>query len=71
MCFLPNFNEFGQMVLEKIFFKLAHHKQDGGHGNFVALNGFRGEDFIEIDKSETRIACGGHVNGTGRIEQSK
>ena len=22
---------------------------------------FRGEDFLEIDQSETRIACGGHV----------
>jgi hypothetical protein len=25
------------------------------------LSGFRGEDFLEIDQSETRIACGGHV----------
>jgi hypothetical protein len=23
--------------------------------------GFRGKDFLEIDQSETRIACGGHV----------
>jgi hypothetical protein len=23
--------------------------------------GFRGEDFLEIDQSETRIAYGGHV----------
>jgi hypothetical protein len=23
--------------------------------------GFRGEDFLEIDQLETRIACGGHV----------
>jgi hypothetical protein len=22
---------------------------------------FKGEDFIEIDQSEARIACGGHV----------
>jgi hypothetical protein len=22
---------------------------------------FRGDDFLEIDQSETRIACGGHV----------
>jgi hypothetical protein len=22
---------------------------------------FRGEDFLEINQSETRIACGGHV----------
>jgi hypothetical protein len=24
-------------------------------------NGFRGEDFLEINQSETRIPCGGHV----------
>jgi hypothetical protein len=24
-------------------------------------SGFRGDDFLEIDQSETRIACGGHV----------
>jgi len=28
---------------------------------FIWPNGFRGEDFLEIDQSETRIACGGHV----------
>jgi hypothetical protein len=28
---------------------------------FIWLSGFRGEDFLEIDQSETRIACGGHV----------
>jgi hypothetical protein len=22
---------------------------------------FKGEDFLEIDQSETRIACGGHI----------
>jgi hypothetical protein len=25
------------------------------------LSSFKGEDFLEIDQSETRIACGGHV----------
>jgi hypothetical protein len=25
------------------------------------LSGFREEDFLEINQSETRIACGGHV----------
>jgi hypothetical protein len=30
-------------------------------GNFIWPNGFRGEDFLEINQSETRIACGGHV----------
>jgi hypothetical protein len=28
---------------------------------FIWPNGFRGEDFLEINQSETRIACGGHV----------
>jgi hypothetical protein len=23
--------------------------------------GFRGEDFLEINQSKTRMACGGHV----------
>jgi hypothetical protein len=27
---------------------------------FIWPSGFRGEDFLEIDQSETRIACGGH-----------
>jgi hypothetical protein len=28
---------------------------------FIWPSGFREEDFLEIDQSETRIACGGHV----------
>ena len=24
-------------------------------------NGFRGDDFLEINQSETKIFCGGHV----------
>jgi hypothetical protein len=28
---------------------------------FIWLSGFRGEDILEINQSETRIACGGHV----------
>jgi hypothetical protein len=28
---------------------------------FIWLWGFREEDFLEINQSETRIACGGHV----------
>jgi hypothetical protein len=27
----------------------------------VLIRYLRGEDFLEIDQSETRIACGGHV----------
>jgi len=28
---------------------------------FIWASGFRVEDILEIDQSETRIACGGHV----------
>jgi hypothetical protein len=28
---------------------------------FIWESGFRGEDFLEINPSETRMACGGHV----------
>ena len=28
---------------------------------FILENGFRGEDFLEINQSETRMVCGGHV----------
>jgi hypothetical protein len=28
---------------------------------FIWQSGFRGEDILEIDQSETRIACGGLV----------
>jgi hypothetical protein len=28
---------------------------------FILPSDFRGDDFLEINQSETRIACGGHV----------
>jgi hypothetical protein len=28
---------------------------------FTWESSFRGEDFLEINQSETRMACGGHV----------
>jgi hypothetical protein len=28
---------------------------------FIWPSGFRKEDFLEINQSETRIACGGHI----------
>jgi hypothetical protein len=38
---------------------------------FICESGFRGEDFLEINQSETRIACGSmFVNGLGQNEQS-
>jgi hypothetical protein len=39
---------------------------------FIWQSGFRGEDFLEIIQSETRIVYGGHIcNGSGRNEQSQ
>ena len=29
--------------------------------HFIWLSGFRGKAVLEIDQSETRIPCGGHV----------
>jgi hypothetical protein len=29
--------------------------------NLLPQSGFRGDNFLEINQSETRIACGGHV----------
>jgi hypothetical protein len=38
---------------------------------FIWLSGFRGEDLLEINQSETRIICGAmFANGSGRNEQS-
>jgi hypothetical protein len=28
---------------------------------FIWESGFRGEDFLEINQSEKKMACGGHV----------
>jgi hypothetical protein len=28
---------------------------------FIWESGFRGEDFLEINQSKTKMACGGHV----------
>ena len=28
---------------------------------FIWESGFRGEDFLEINQSKTRMVCGGHV----------
>ena len=36
---------------------------------FIWESGFRGEDFLEINHSETKMACGGHV-WTDRDEMS-
>jgi hypothetical protein len=28
---------------------------------FICQSGFRGDDYLEINQSETRIICGGHA----------
>ena len=33
---------------------------------FIWPSGFRGEDFLEIDQSETRIACDGQLGNESR-----
>ena len=37
---------------------------------FIPESGFRGEDFLEINQLETRMACGGHVCLADRDEMS-
>ena len=34
---------------------------DASLPSFGSYGSFKGEDFVEIDQSETRTACGGHV----------
>jgi hypothetical protein len=36
-------------------------KDDSCQVSIHLQSGFRGEDFLEINQSETRIACDGHV----------
>ena len=38
---------------------------------FIWPSGFRGEEYLEINQSETRMACGGHFLSTHRDEMSK
>jgi hypothetical protein len=51
------------MVLEKIFFKLANHKQELPMAAMAILYRFQWRRFffLEIDLSERRITYGGHV----------
>ena len=61
-CFLPSFGSFGQAVSEEILKNLYR-------GNCILntyifkqeLSFFNREDILEINQTETRIACGGHV----------
>ena len=56
-CFLPNFNSFGQMVLEAILLidQSQTRTSHGGHVNFVQAKRFQRRRFLWIDKQETRI----------------
>jgi hypothetical protein len=70
-CFLPSFGSFGQAVSgEKILKNPQYLYRDNCilntdtlylylNKSYLSFN--RGEDFLEINQSETRIACGGHV----------
>ena len=57
---------FGSHVCQRIGTKLAIFIKDSPRMlptkfRFIWLSGFREEDFLEINQSETRMACGGHV----------
>ena len=57
---------FGGHVCQRIGTKLAMFIQDFPRMlptkfRFIWSSGFRGDDFLEINQSETRNACGGHV----------
>ena len=51
-----NRSELNQQSLQKTFQEMLPTKFRS-----IWPSGFRGEDFLEINQSETRIACGGHV----------
>jgi hypothetical protein len=43
------------------FLKAEWKVSDTGSAHWIWSSGYRGEDFLEINQSETRIVCGGHV----------
>jgi hypothetical protein len=58
---------YGGNVCKLIGTKLAIFKEDlpkmlPTMFRFIWPSGFREEDFLEINQSETRITCGGHVS---------
>jgi hypothetical protein len=54
----PNELKLGRKHLGKVLSKECTSKGDNGK-SYLSFN--RGKDFLEINQSETRIACGGHV----------
>ena len=58
-CLLTNRDEMNNL---KFFIEnLPYMQMLSNKFQFIWESGFRGEDFLEINQSETRIACGGHV----------
>jgi hypothetical protein len=68
-CFLPSFSSFGQAVSEEKIKMWKVNKHVTLYQHYLISKGdngksylsFNREDFLEINQSETRIACGCHV----------
>ena len=81
-CFLPRVGLLGQEVSEKTIFQKSTNQKQELHVTAMFVNGsyqvsvhwtkrFKWRNFLEIDQSETRIACGGHIfTESGRNEHS-
>jgi hypothetical protein len=50
------------VVCHAFTFHILIFSSENLFGSYIVwLSSFKGEDFLEIDQSETRIACGGHI----------
>jgi hypothetical protein len=50
-----------RVELSDTMLKGIHPRTIPARFGLICFSGFRGEDFLEINQSETRIGCGGHV----------